>query len=253
MIRVLLVDDEQPARERLRELLRAIPDLEVVEEAADGEEATQKIVELRPELVLLDIQMPGISGLEVVSCLPHPRPKVIFCTAFDQYAVDAFELHAVDYLLKPVNRIRLAHAIERIRQEDPIKAEANLNRVTRAMPLANRRLLARCGDRYRVVPQREIVYFSSEEGLTRLHTRDREYVLDLTLNDLEERLDTAVFFRISRAAIVNLDSIIEVRPLIGGTADLALTTGAALEVSRRRLRDLLERMGGATPEVRPEV
>lgn len=252
MSRVLLVDDEQPARERLRELLHAIPDLEVVGEAADGEEAIQKIVELRPEIVLLDIQMPGVSGLEVTACLPHPRPKIIFCTAFDQYAVDAFELHAVDYLLKPVNRIRLAQAIERTRQEDPTKAETSLNGVTRAMPLANRRLLARCGDRYRVVPQRDVVYFSSEDGLTLLHTRDREYVLDPTLNDLEERLDAAVFFRISRAAIVNLDSIIEVRPLIGGTADVALNTGAVLEVSRRRLRDLLERMGGVSRVGLPE-
>jgi DNA-binding LytR/AlgR family response regulator len=249
MIRVLVVDDEQPARERLRELLYAIAELEVVGEAADGEEAIQKVVELRPDLVLLDIQIPGISGLEVAACLPSPRPKIIFCTAFDQYAVDAFELHAMDYLLKPVNRTRLAHAIERIREEDPLKTETDIDRVIRELPLANTRLLARCGDRYRVVPQREVVYFSSEGGLTRGHTRDREYVLDPTLNDLEERLDTAIFFRVSRAAIVNLDSVVEVRPLIGGTADVALNTGAILEVSRRRVRDLLERLGGASRTV----
>jgi DNA-binding LytR/AlgR family response regulator len=246
MIRVLLVDDEEPARERLRELLRAIPDLEIVGEAADGEEAIQKVIELRPELVLLDIQMPGISGLEVAACLPRPRPKIVFCTAFDQYAVDAFELHAMDYLLKPVNRIRLARAIERIRREDSLKTETDLTRVTRELPLANTRLLVRCGDRYRVVPQRDVVYFSSEGGLTRAHTRDREYVLEPTLNDLEEGLDIAIFFRISRAAMVNLNSIIEVRPLIGGTADVALNTGVILEVSRRRVRELLERLGGAS-------
>jgi len=165
MIRVLLVDDEQLARGRLRELLRPIPDVVVVGEATDGEEAIQKVVELRPELVLLDIQMPGISGLEVAACLPRPRPKIIICTAFDQYAVDAFELHATDYLLKPINRVRLARAIERILQEDTQKAETNLDRVTRELPLANTRLLARCGDRYRVVPQRDVVYFSSEGGL----------------------------------------------------------------------------------------
>jgi two-component system LytT family response regulator len=246
MIRVLLVDDEQPARERLRELLRAIPDLEVVAEAADGEEAIQKVVELRPELVLLDIQMSGISGLEVAACLPRPRPKIIFCTAFDQYAVDAFELHATDYLLKPVNRVRLARAIERIRLQDPLKAETNLDRVTQALPLANARLLVRCGDRYRVVPQRDVVYFSSEGGLTRAHTRDREYVLEPTLNNLDEGLDAAIFFRVSRAAIVNLDSIVEVRPMIGGKADVALNTGMILEVSRRRVRELLERLGSGS-------
>jgi DNA-binding LytR/AlgR family response regulator len=246
MIRVLLVDDEEPARDRLRELLRAIPDLEIVGEAADGEGAIQKVVELRPELVLLDIQMPGISGLEVAACLPRPRPKVIFCTAFDQYAVDAFELHAMDYLLKPVNRIRLAHAIERMRLEDPLKTEMDLNRVSRELPLANARLLVRCGDRYRVVPQRDVVYFSSEGGLTRAHTRERKYVLEPTLNDLEEGLDAVIFFRISRASIVNLNSIVEVRPMIGGTADIALNTGLVLEVSRRRVRELLERLGGTS-------
>ncbi len=102
MIRVMLVDDEQAARERLRQLLAPIPGLEIVGEAADGEQAIERIVQLRPDLVLLDIQMPGCTGLEVAACLPAPRPRIIFCTAFDQYAVDAFELHAVDYLLKPV-------------------------------------------------------------------------------------------------------------------------------------------------------
>lgn len=246
MIRVLLVDDEQIARERMRGLLHVITDLEVVGEAADGEEAIQKVVELRPDLVLLDIQMPGISGLEVAACLPRPRPKIIFCTAFDQYAVDAFELHAMDYLLKPVNRARLADAIERIRQENPADADADLSRVTRELSKTNTRLLVRCGNRYRVVPQREVIYFSSGGGLTRLHTRDRDYVLEPTLNDLEEDLDPALFFRVSRAAIVNLDSITEVRPMIGGTADTTLNTGEVMEVSRRRVKDLMQRLGGSS-------
>ena len=160
--------------------------------------------------------------------------------------MDAFELHALDYLLKPVNRIRLARSIERIRLEDPLKTDTDLDRVTRELAQANTRLLVRCGDRYRVVPQRDVLYLSSEGGLTRAHTRDRAYVLEPTLNDLEEGLDAAIFFRISRAAIVNLNSIIELRPLIGGTADVALNTGVILEVSRRRVRELLERLGGTS-------
>ncbi len=104
MMRVMLVDDEQAARERLRQMLEPMPGLEIVGEAADGEEAIRKVVELHPDLLLLDIQMPGCSGLEVAACLPAPRPEIVFCTAFDQYAVDAFEINAVDYLLKPVNR-----------------------------------------------------------------------------------------------------------------------------------------------------
>ena len=244
MIRALIVDDEEPARERLRLLLKTAPDVEVVGEASSGEEAMEQIDLLRPDLVLLDIQMRGISGLELAACLPRPRPKIIFCTAFDQYAVEAFELHAVDYLLKPVNRVRLAKAIERIRAKPGVEAEADLDKVTETVHGKCTRLLARCGDRYRIVPQREVVYFSSEGGLSRAVTRERQFVLDPTLNDLEARLDPALFCRISRAAIVNLDAVREVRPMMGGTANVALDTGAVLEVSRRRLKELLERLEG---------
>jgi len=248
MTRTLLVDDEEPAREGLRQLLAAVPDVEIVGEAANGEQAIEKISELKPDLVLLDIQMPGASGLEVAACLPRPRPKIVFCTAFDQYAVDAFELHAVDYLLKPVNRVRLGQAIARVRAKSESEAAADVDRVAEAVHGKCTRLLVRSGDRFRIIPQKEVVYFSSEGGLTRLNTRDRQYVLDPTLNDLEERLDPNLFFRISRCAIVNLDSVTEVRPLIGGVASVALHGGTVLEVSRRRVKDLLDRLegGGST-------
>ena len=104
MVHALLVDDEQPARERLRRLLAAFDDVEVVGEAEDGEHALERILELRPDVVFLDIQMPGCSGLDLAASMPAPRPKIVFCTAFEEHAVDAFELHAVDYLLKPITR-----------------------------------------------------------------------------------------------------------------------------------------------------
>jgi DNA-binding LytR/AlgR family response regulator len=141
-VNISLVDDEEPARGRLRELLAAIPDVAVVGEAANGEQAAESVACLRPGLVLLDIQMPGASGLEVASCLPRPRPAIIFCTAFDQYAVDAFELNAVDYLLKPVNRVRLAHAIERIRQKPAAEIDAEVDRVAETVHGKCTRLLA---------------------------------------------------------------------------------------------------------------
>jgi two-component system, LytTR family, response regulator len=247
MIRVMLVDDEQAARERLRQMLGPIPGVEIVGEAADGEQAIERIVELHPDLVLLDIQMPGCTGLEVAACLPAPRPRIIFCTAFDQFAVDAFELHAVDYLLKPVSRVRLARAIERVCRGDGAEGGSEVERVLGALRSRSTRLLARSGDGYRVIPQQEVVYFLSDGGLTRLCTRDRSYLLDPTLNDLEERLDPALFFRISRAAILNLDCVVEVVPLAGGVAEVALSTGVRLEVSRRRVKDLLQRLGGEGP------
>jgi len=242
-MRALVVDDERTARDRLRQMLGPFPDLEVVGEAEDGEQAIARIAELHPDVVFLDIQMPVCGGLEVVASLPHPRPKIVFCTAFDQYAVDAFELHAIDYLLKPVSRTRLAHAIARVRETPQAEADAELERVTRAVRGATTRLVARLADRYRVVPLEEVAYFSSDGGLTRMHTAERCYVLDPTLNDLEERLDPGLFFRISRAAIVKLDSVSEVLPLTGGAADAILKDGTRLEVSRRRLRDLLRRLG----------
>ena len=252
MIRTLLVDDEDIARERLRQLLGSIADIEVVGEAADGEDAIQKTLEMRPDLLLLDIQMPGVTGLEVAACLPRPRPKIVFCTAFDAYAVKAFELQAMDYLLKPVSPHRLALAIDKIRQRARRDAEEDLDRLTRAVPGEGARLLARCGDRYKVIPQREALYFSSEGGLTRLHTRERGYVLEPTLSDLEGRLDSGLFFRLSRAVIVKLDAITELRPLVGGTADVVLNNGATLEVSRRRVRELIERLGGPLASSRLE-
>jgi two-component system, LytTR family, response regulator len=239
MIRTILVDDEQAARERLRQMLGPIPGLEIVGEAADGEEAIQKVAELAPDLLLLDIQMPGCSGLEVAASLPSPRPRIVFCTAFDQYAVDAFEMHAVDYLLKPVSRVRLARAIEHVRG-----VGVDVEPALKALRGRTTRLLARGGDRYRVIPRQEVVYLVSDGGLTKLCTRERSYVLDPTLNDLEERLDPACFFRVSRAAIVNLDCVSEVLPLAGGLADVVLTTGVRLEVSRRRLKELLDRLAG---------
>jgi len=246
MIRVLIVDDEQTARERLRHLLGLIPDVEVAGEAADGEQAIARIAEMRPDLVLMDIQMPGCSGLEVVASLPSPRPKIVFCTAFDQYAVDAFELHAVDYLLKPVNRIRLAHAIERVRGPASADAAGGIDHALQAVRATSLRLLARVGGRYRVIPLSDAVYFSSVDRLTSLHTREREYVVDPTLNELEERLDPGCFFRVSRSAIVSLNAVTEVLPLPGGVADVVLAGGARLEVSRRRLKDLLRVLGGVT-------
>jgi sigma-B regulation protein RsbU (phosphoserine phosphatase) len=116
MVRTLVVDDEQPARERLRQLLDEFEDVELVGEAEDGDQALERIAELAPDLVLLDIQMPGRNGLDVAALLTPPRPRIVFCTAFDQYAVDAFEQHAVDYLLKPVGRARLAKALDRVRE-----------------------------------------------------------------------------------------------------------------------------------------
>jgi two-component system LytT family response regulator len=174
--------------------------------------------------------------------LPRPRPAIIFCTAFDQYAVDAFELHAVDYLLKPVNRARLQAAIDRVRAMRPIDREHQLDHVTRGEGNAPARFLARKAARLRVVPRHEVVAFTFHEGLTRLHTPTEQLWMQPTLAALARRLEGDTFFQVSRNAIVSLDAVREAKPHSDGTGEVVLANGMTLPVTRRRWRMLIERL-----------
>ncbi len=245
MIRTILIDDEQPARERLRQLLAAHPDVQVVGEAEDGVQAIETIAELTPDLVLLDIQMPGASGLDVAASLGTPRPAVIFCTAFDQYAVDAFELSALDYLLKPVNRARLAAALDRVRSASakaPARRDRELEGLARAKGLAPTRFLARRGARFRVVPAHEVVAFTFIDGITHLLTTTEQLTMQPTLAALVRRLDPDQFFQVSRTAIIRLDAVKEARPFSDGTGEIVLSNGQTMVVARRRWRALIEQL-----------
>jgi len=244
-MRVLIVDDEPLARDRLRFLLEDIDDVQIAGEADDGEQAIERIGELRPDLVLLDIQMAGCSGLEVASSLPSPRPKIIFCTAFDEYAVRAFELCAVDYLMKPVNRARLSSAIEKVCALGTGEADADVDRIACQERMTPRRFLARCGSKFVVIAQKDVLYWGLDGGLTRLFSTNQSYVMEAALNELERRLDPAVFYRISRSVIVNLDHVAEVEMTEAGYGDALLKTGVRLQVSRRRLKTLLDKLDGA--------
>ncbi len=239
-LRALVVDDEAPARVRLRQLLAERGNVEVVGEAEDGVEALECIQALSPDVVFLDIQMPGCTGLDVVASLGQPRPAIIFCTAFDQHAVDAFELHAVDYLLKPVTRARLDTALARIAPEAGRAADAPAADAT--LPGSPVRFLARRGARFHVVPAAEVVAFSFEDGQTRLHTQTDQLWMQPTLAQLVRRLDPRHFFQVSRAVVVRLDAIREAKPNSDGTGQIVLANGTAVEVSRRRWRPLLDEL-----------
>lgn len=237
-MRLLVVDDEPAARERLRRLLGSFEGVEIVGEAEDGESAMERIEELDPDVVFLDIQMPGISGLEVAASLKAPGPRIIFCTAYEQHAVDAFELDALDYLLKPVNRARLGAALKR----------AGESRTGEASPRAHgfpTRFLAKRRSRYCVVPTEQVLYFASEGGLTKLQAEDGHYWVQPTLTELESRLDPAAFFRVSRAALVHLPAVKEVLPDPSGTGEVEMKDGEWIEVSRRRFKPLLEWLAGS--------
>lgn len=237
-LRTLVVDDEELARERLKVLLEAFGDIEVVGEARDGEEAIERIVDLKPDLVFLDIQMPGCSGIEVAASLPAGSPIVVFCTAYDQYAIEAFEVSAIDYLLKPVSRVRLSKAIDRVRGTRD--AEEGIENAMRRVPPA--RFLGKRANRYWVIPRKSVLYFSSEGGLTQLWTHEQYYWMEPTLTQLENRLEDAGFYRISRQALVNLGGVAEVVPLIGGQGQVKLANGKSLDVSRRRMKSLIEQL-----------
>jgi len=242
-MKALLVDDEQPARERLRQLLAAHPDVEIAGEAEDGLQAAERIADLGPDVVFLDIQMPGASGLDVAASLGQPRPFIIFCTAFDQYAVDAFEVSATDYLLKPVNRARLAAALARVRESMQAREQpSGTSRPARHPALMPTRFLARRGARFRVVPRGEVVAFTFDDGVTRLLTATEQLSMQPTLAALARRLDPRSFCQVSRNVIVHLDGIKEARPFPDGTGEVLLANGHTVPVTRRRWKMLLDRL-----------
>ena len=198
------------------------------------------MADLSPQILLLDIQMPKLTGFEVLELVGREL-AVVFVTAYDEHALRAFEVNAVDYLLKPVNRARLAQALDRVRQGH--KSDDAIEKATlAAAPPA--RFLGRRGSAYRVVAARDVLCFVSEDGITKLYAADQHYWMSPTLNDLETRLDTRQFFRISRGAIVNLDAVREVAPTAGGHGEVTLKDGSKHEVSRRRFKELTERLGG---------
>jgi two-component system LytT family response regulator len=243
-MRVLIADDEAPARARLRQLLASYPDVEIVGEAETGAQAMELTDRLKPDLLLLDIRMPACSGLDIAANLASPRPQVIFCTAYDDHAVDAFELAATDYLLKPISRARLEQALCRVRSSGgPAEAKPGQPSVRNNRPV---RFLVKNSRSYSVVNESRVLLFSSEDGLTRLVSDAGQFWMDPTLSDLEQRLDPSRFFRISRAALISLNAVSEVHPLPGGSGQVILKNGQRLEVSRRRFRQLLEALEGGT-------
>jgi len=225
-------------------MLAAHADVEVAGEAETGVQAMEMTKELAPDLLLLDIRLPGCSGIDVAACLPQPRPAVVFCTAFEEHAVDAFELHAVDYLLKPITRARLAQALERVRSRSAAERESVIDRAVAAQRRGPARFLVKSGAHYLVVGETKVLFFNSEGGFTLMVAEGGQFWMDPSLNELESRLDPARFFRVSRSTIVSLNAVAELHPMPGGSGEAVLKTGQKIEVSRRRFRDLLHALDG---------
>jgi two-component system LytT family response regulator len=246
-LRTLIVDDEAPARERLRNLLAENELVELIGEAKDGAEAVERIEGLSPDLVLLDIQMPVLDGFEVIETLDTP-PAIIFVTAYDEYAIRAFEVNALDYLLKPFSQERLQRAIARAHEElaEGGKFASRIGPLLESLREEKRhlnRVAVRKAGRFLVVDVRDIDWMEAREGGVLLHVGAEEHAVSRTLTELERRLDPSLFFRTHRSIIVNLDRVKELVPWFAGSHRLRLTTGAEVDLSRSRAKELREILG----------
>ena len=246
-MRTLIVDDEAPARERLKRLLAGIKKVELVGEAVDGVQAVDMIEREKPDLVLLDIQMPGLDGFGVVESLEDP-PPIVFVTAYDEYAIRAFEVNALDYLLKPFSRARLEKAVHRAQAAlaEGDEFASRLRPLLESLTAQGRyltRLAVRDRDRIRVLDVCDVDWIGVEEERVMVYVGEAVYPVRRTLANLAARLDPFTFFRAHRSALVNLNRVQEVIPWFKGSHKLRLTTGAEVDLSRAQARALRKILG----------
>jgi two-component system LytT family response regulator len=246
----LIVDDETAARSRLTRLLSAHPEVRIVGEAADGLEAIERIERLRPDLVFLDIQMPGLDGFQVIRGLRPavPRPLIVFVTGFDRHALEAFEANALAYLLKPVETERLAAVLERaakLCEFERLRSEEErlVADVARTQAPALQQVVGRKRDRCILLNPDDILYFSAESGLLKAKTATDSYLVNYQLAELEAALAPS-FFRARRSVLVNLGRVKEIRPYFKSSFLLAMPDAAEIAVSERQAKLLRQRIPG---------
>jgi two-component system, LytTR family, response regulator len=249
--RVIIADDEPLARARLRMLLAAEPWVDLIAECSDGPSTITAIEKFRPELVFLDVQMPGGSGFEVIESVGAGRmPFVIFVTAFDRYALRAFDVHALDYLLKPFDRDRFRDALVRARERIERSANGDLERRLLAIvndlkpaPQPLERFVIKSGGRVFFLRAEDIEWIEAAGNYVKLHVGAETHVFRETMNSLEARLNPSVFFRIHRSHIVNIERVRELQPWFNGEYVVFLTSGARLTLSRGYREKLQDRIG----------
>ena len=243
-IRTLIADDEPPARETLRLLLASDPSIEIAGEAANGNEAAQRIEELRPDLLFLDIRMPGLNGFEVIESMRGGPMSVVFVTAYDEYAVDAFRAEALDYLLKPFDDARFFQTLARVKERHEEREWSAAGRFSNLLegrktgPTPVDRVVIRSGNRIAIVPSRDIDWVEAADNYVILHVGPKTHLLRQTMQEMTSSLDPAVFLRVHRSAAVNLRSIRELRVESHGEAVAILENQTEVRVSRHRRQDL---------------
>jgi len=243
-IRALIVDDEPMARRVLREELELLPEVRVIGEASDGKEALQTITKLQPDVVFLDLQMPAMSGFEVVRNLTGPAlPVIVIVTAFDEHAVEAFEAGAIDYLLKPVDEVRLRMSVERVRHllGRPHEIAASVDKIASAQPSrasSGRKIVGRNGDEYFLLAMDEVLAFQAERELVWIITSKRRVLATQSLRAIEARLGDTQFQRVHRSTIVNISHIREMSRLSSQRWLITLSNALQIIVSKRQAHNI---------------
>jgi two-component system, LytTR family, response regulator len=244
MKKVIIIDDEMLARSIVAEYLQSYPELQLVQECNDGFEGLKAIMQHQPDLIFLDIQMPKITGFEMLELVEQP-PAVIFTTAFDEYAIKAFETHAVDYLLKPFSKERFDKAIQKWLDQKPaaaVTATENLLEATALAPGQNQRIVVKNGAKIKIIPVQEVLYLEAADDYVKIHTADSYYLKNKTMAHFEKALDAQQFARCHRSYMVNVQHIVRIDPYEKDGHIAILKSGAKVPVSKTgyvKLRQVL--------------
>ncbi|HJZ40022.1 MAG TPA: LytTR family transcriptional regulator DNA-binding domain-containing protein [Bacteroidales bacterium] len=242
-IKAVIIDDEELARELIKNYLKEYQDIRIIGECENGFEAIKTIAELKPDLLFLDIQMPKLNGFEMLELIPDP-PEIIFITAHNDFAIKAFEMNAVDYLLKPYSQERLVAAVQKAREriQAGVSPGDKLYRLIH-QPLAERleRIVVKSGTKIKVIPVDKIVYLEAQDDYIMIYTEEGKHLKQGTMKYFEDHLDQSRFIRVHRSFIVRIDQVTQLEPYSKETYILKLKNGACLKVSRNGLKNLKEK------------
>lgn len=241
-LRVLIADDESPARNKMMRMLGQYEDVELVNVSSNGQDALDNLRLLKPDLAFLDIEMPGLTGLEVAEQLEDDLPtQIVFATAYNEHAIRAFELHAIDYLLKPFTDERLRQTLDRVAKSDTAvvsKVKQSLHEMQENEASAMNKLPVPTADRFRLLDFNEILYIDVEERITNIHTTDKTFALTTTLDALEKKLPPGQFVRVSRSTVINLNEVKEIVLWFSNRYKIVLSNGHEIISSREKSRHL---------------
>lgn len=244
IIKALIIDDEQLARQLIRNYLKTFTGIEIIGECENGFEGARSIAELKPDLVFLDIQMPKLNGFEMLELIDNP-PEIIFITAHNDFAIRAFEMNAVDYLLKPYSQERLTSAIQKAAEKirSGVTKDKNIDQLIH-QPLSEKleRIVVKTGTKIKVIPVDKISYFEAQDDYIMLYTDDGKHLKQGTMKYYEDHLDSSKFIRVHRSYIVRIDQVVQLEPYSKDNYLLKLKNGTALKVSRNGLKNLKDKL-----------